>query len=258
MKKTTSLLSAVLISLPLTGCIAPSMQSMGSAPMVTAHQPKMTAANEKQIDLSVDAFGTVLSEGLNVEQVSAGGGAATFDFHPSGALSPLFVSASVAGYAGSLQFGCNDMPCSKAYTAWLDTDDGDENYTFWNIQERIMGGAEFNLGSHLLLGAGGGIQFYQGGGDFDSKRDRMEKAKLVENIDDKFDWKPTASVWFGPRLGDNGGVITVQYDVNFAQKVKEWNTQLSVSYFHPTGFHGGVATNSNMSFVATLGKTFLF
>lgn len=236
------------------------MQSMGSAPMTTAHQPKISPAGEKQIDLSVDAFGTIGSTGLNVEQVNAGGGAATIGFHPASAIFPLFASASVAGYAGTLQFGCNDTPCSRTYNEWLASDDGDKDYTFWNIQERILAGAEFNIGSHLFLGAAGGFQFYQGGGDFESKRDRLESQHLVKNVDGKFDWRPTASAWFGPRFGENGsaGAISVEYAITFAEKVKEWDTQLGISYFHPSGFHGGVFTNSNASFVASLGKTFLF
>ena len=259
-KKPLLLAASVAAALALTGCIAPSLQSMGSAPMTTAHQPKATPNGEKQLALSAESFGTVASTGLNVEQVNAGGGAVSFAFHPAGAVSPLFVGASVAGMAGTLQFGCNDTPCSSEYNAWLATDDGDENYTFWNIQERVLAGAEFNIGSHFFVGAAGGLQFYQGGGDFDSKRERLEKVHLVENIDGKNDWRPTASAWLGPRFGENGsmGAVSVEYSITFAEKVKEWNNQLGISYFHPSGFHGSVFTNSNASFVASLGKTFLF
>lgn len=254
------LLIAGAVLLTTTGCIAPSLQSMGSAPMTTAHQPKATPAGEKQVSASIDAFGTFGSTGFNVEQVNAGGGAATIGFHPAGALSPLFVSASVAGYAGTLQFGCNDTPCSSEYNAWLASDEGDENYTFWNIQERILAGAEFNIGNHFFAGAAGGLQFYQGGGDYESKRDRLETLRLVENVDGRYDWRPTASAWFGPRFGENGsaGAISIEYAITFAKNAKEWNSQLGISYFHPSGFHGGVFTNSNASFVASLGKTFLF
>ena len=254
------LAASIAAALTLTGCVATSLQSMGSAPMTTAHQPKTTPNGEKQLALSAEAFGTVASTGFNVEQVTAGGGAATFAFHPAGAISPLFVSASIAGYAGTLQFGCNDMPCSSEYNVWLTSDEGDENYTFWNIQERVLAGAEFNIGSHFFVGAAGGLQFYQGGGDFESKRDRLEKLRLVKNIDGKADWRPTASAWLGPRFGENGsmGAISVEYSITFAEKVKEWNNQLGISYFHPSGFHGGVFTNSNASFAVSFGKSFLF
>jgi hypothetical protein len=142
------------------------------------------------------------------------------------------------------------------YNAWLDSKDGDEDYTFWNLQERIVAGAEFNLGSHLFLGAAGGIQFYQGGGDYESKRERLEDARLVENMDERADWRPTASLWFGPRLGESAGSLAIEYGVTFADKVKEWNTTLGISYFHPSGFHGTVYTNTNTSFAVSLGKSF--
>ena len=254
------LIAGAIVALAMTGCIAPSMQSMGSAPMTTAHQPKTTPNGEKQVDLTVETFGTFGSTGYNVEQVNAGGGTVAFGFHPAGAISPLFVNASVAGIAGTLQFGCTDLPCSDTYQAWLSSKDGDEDYTFWNLQERILAGAEFNLGSNFFIGAAGGLQFYQGGGDYESKRSRMEDARLVKNVDEKADWRPTASVWLGPRFGDNGsgGSLSLEYSVTFAEKVKEWNTLLGISYFHPSGFHGGVFTTSNASFIASIGKTFLF
>ena len=259
-KKPLLLAAAVAAALALTGCITPSMQSMGSAPLPAFHQPKTTPAGEKEMALSAEAFGTIASTGFNVEQVNAGGGTVSFAFHPAGALSPLFVSASLAGMAGTLQFGCNDTPCSSEYNAWLATGDGDEDYTFWNIQERVLAGVEFNIGTNFFIGAAGGTQFYQGGGDYESKRERLEKLHLVKNVDEKADWRPTASAWLGPRFGENGnaGTISIEYDITFAGKVKEWNTQLGISYFHPSGFHGGVFTNSNASFVASLGKTFLF
>ena len=259
--KVAALLMAGTIStFALTGCIAPSMQSMGSAPMATVHQPKTTPAGEREMALSVGAFGTVGTAGFNVEQVNAGGGTVLFGFHPAGAVSPLFVNVAVSGFAGTLQFGCNDLPCSSEYHTWLATDDGDEDYTFWNIQERILAGAEFNIGKHFFIGAAGGAQFYQGGGDYESKRDRLEKLRLVKNIDGKADWRPTVSAWLGPRFGQdgNGGALALEYTVNFAKEVKEWNTLLGVSYFHPSGFHGGVTTGSNMEFALNFGKTFLF
>ena len=257
----TNNISLLLIAgatlLTMTGCLAPRMQSMGSAPLPAFHQPKSTPNGEQQISISADAYGTVLATGYNVELVNAGGGLLDFEYHPAGAISPLFVNASVSGFAGTLQFGCNDMPCSKEYNAWLATGDGDDDYTFWNIQERILAGAEFNLGSHFFIGAAGGAQFYQGGGDYESKRDRMEKAGLVKNVDEQFDWKPTASLWFGPRFGE-GGAIAFEYTVNFADNVDDWNALLGISYFHPSGFHGSVFTSSNTSFAVSLGKSFLF
>ena len=221
----SKLAAGIAAAFALTGCIPPQMQSMGAAPLPAYHQPKSTPDGEKQITLSADAYGTFAASGFNVEQVNAGGGALSFEFHPAGAISPLFVNASVAGIAGTLQFGCNDVPCNfDGYNAWLDSKDGDEDYTFWNLQERIVAGAEFNLGSHLFLGAAGGIQFYQGGGDYESKRERLEDARLVENMDERADWRPTASLWFGPRLGESAGSLAIEYGVTFADKVKEWNT----------------------------------
>ena len=240
----------------MTGCV-PEMQSMGSAPLPAFHQPKTTPDGEKQISLAADAYGTFSASGQNVEQVNAGGGALSFEIHPAGAISPLFVSASVSGIAGKLQFGCNDLPCGDAYTAWLSGKEGDDSYSFWNLQERLLAGAEFNIGSHFFAGAAGGIQFYQGGGDFESKRDRLEKLRLVENVDARNDWKPVASAWLGPRFGA-GGAISFEYSLAFAADIDEWNSLFGISYSHPSGFHGTVFTSSNTSFAVSLGKTFLF
>lgn len=255
-KKLPLLLAAGATLLTMTGCI-PQMQSMGSAPLPAFHQPKSTPDGEKQISLSADAYGAFSASGQNVEQVNAGGGVLSFEIHPAGAVSPLFVSASVAGIAGTLQFGCNDLPCGDAYTAWLATGEGDDSYTFWNMQERLLAGAEFNIGSHFFAGAAGGIQFYQGGGDFESKRDRLEMLRLVENIDSRNDWRPIASAWLGPRFGA-GGAISFEYSLSFAANVDEWNSLFGISYSHPSGFHGTVFTSSNTSFAVSLGKTFLF
>lgn len=259
-KKPLLLAAAVATALTMTGCVATSLQSMGSAPMTTAHQPKTTPNGENEHALSAEAFGTLVSTGFNVEQVNAGGGAISYTFHPAGAVSPLFVNASAAGYAGTLQFGCNDMPCSSEYNAWLATDDGDEDYTFWNVQGRLTLGAELNVGNHFFVGAGYGFQLFYGGGDFESKRERLEWQRLVKNYDERFGILNAASVWLGPRFGENGsaGAISVEFSLTGATEIREWNHQLGISYFHPSGFHGGVFTNPNASFVASLGKTFLF
>ena len=256
-KKPLLLAAAFAAALTLTGCITPSMQSMGSAPLPAFHQPKSAPNGEQQISITADAYGTAMATGYNVEQVNAGGGLLGFEYHPAGAISPLFVNASVSGFAGSLQFGCKDEPCNKAYNEWLASRDGNKDYTFWNLQERILAGAEFNLGSLLFVGAAGGIQFYQGGSDYESKREYLEDKGLVKNIDERHDWRPTASVWIGPRLG-NGGAIAVEFDMTFASKPKEWNSLLGLSYFHPSGFHGSVFTSSNTSFAVSFGKSFLF
>lgn len=254
---TGKLAAGIAAAFALTGCLPPQMQSMGSAPLPAYHQPKTTPDGEQQITLSADAYGTFAASGFNVEQVNAGGGALSLEFHPAGTISPLFVNASVAGIAGTLQFGCNDLPCSDdGYNVWLASKDGDKDYTFWNLQERIVGGVEFNIGSHLFLGTAGGFQFYQGGGDYESKRERLEKQNLVENMDERFGWRPTASLWVGPRLGESAGSLAIEYGINFAKKVKEWNSTLGISYFHPSGFHGTVYTNTNTSFAVSLGKSF--
>lgn len=230
---------------------------MGSAPLPAFHQPKSTPNGEQQISISADVYGTALATGYNVEQVNAGGGLLGFEYHPAGAISPLFVNASVSGFAGTLQFGCNDEPCDRAYNEWLASHEGDKDYTFWNLQERILAGAEFNLGTFLFIGAAGGIQFYQGGGDYESKREHLEDKGLVNNTDEKNDWRPMASVWVGPRL-NNGGAVAVEFEMAFADKPKEWNALLGISYFHPSGFHGSVFTSSNTSFAVSFGKSFLF
>ena len=254
---TGKLATGIAAAFALTGCLPPQMQSMGSAPLPAYHQPKTTPDGEQQITLSADAYGTFAASGFNVEHVNAGGGAFSLEFHPAGTISPLFVNASVAGIAGSLQFGCNDLPCSDdGYNVWLASKEGDKDYTFWNLQERIVSGIEFNIGSHLFLGTAGGFQFYQGGGDYESKREFLEKRNLVENMDERFGWRPTASLWVGPRLGESAGSLAIEYGINFAKKVKEWNSTLGISYFHPSGFHGTVYTNTNTSFAVSLGKSF--
>ena len=88
-------------------------------------------------------------------------------------------------------------------------------------------------------------------------RDRLEKLRLVENVDARNDWKPVASAWLGPRFGA-GGAISFEYSLAFAADIDEWNSLFGISYSHPSGFHGTVFTSSNTSFAVSLGKTFLF
>ena len=253
-----------LSTLSLCGCFMPRAHSMGASLMGVSHQPRISAdSTNAEMSVTVGAFGNIAGEGLNVNEVRSGGGDVSFMYRMGGAVSPLFFSAAVGGMGGKLQFDCNESRCSdnaEKYRTWLDSKEGKRDYSFWNVQERLLLGGDFNVGPYVLLGLGGGVQFFQGGGSYDDKRDELEDAKLLENVDGNAGFAPVSSVWAGSRLGHGGkwGSVLAELDMLYKGDIEDWTGAMALNYFHTTGFYGGVVWDFQLGYGLNVGKTFVF
>jgi hypothetical protein len=130
------------------------------------------------------------------------------------------VSAAFGGFGGSLNFGCDEeYDCSaehgdraaevivgsaRNYREWLETKPGKDDYSFWNIQERVLAGFDFNPGP-IIVGLAGGLQMFQGGGDYDDMRDELDSQYIVDDVDGSSGMGFVMAYWLGFRFGPNGG-----------------------------------------------------
>ena len=251
-------------ALSLCGCFMPRAHSMGASLMAVPHQPRVSAdSSNAEMSVAVGAFGNIAGEGLNVNKVKTGGGDVSFMYRMGGAVSPLFFSAAAGGMLGKLRFDCNESRCSdnaETYKAWLKTKEGKRDYSFWDMQERLLLGGDFNVGQYVLLGLGGGVQFFQGSGSYDDKRDELEDQKLLKNIDENTGFAPVSSVWAGSRLGHGGewGSVLAEFDMLYKSGIEDWTSAIMLNYFHTTGFYGGIVWNSQLGYGLNLGKVFAF
>ena len=224
-------LSVAMMS--LCGCLNPHLSSMGASQMIVAHQPRLAVNGDSSaLTVALDGFG----------------GAKMF-----GITSPLYVQAAFGGKGGNASFDCSEAgKCNDGYNAWLETSAGRKKYSFWNLQERMSVGAEFDIGP-VILGLGAGVQLFEGGGDFDDVRDYLGKS-LAENDDEGYGVKLYSSARIGARLGAYG-VVAFDTDVMW---LKTLNVGLMLNYFHPSGFHGGFFAAQKVGYGVNFGKTFSF
>lgn len=264
MNKNRLMMCAALCSLfLLSGCLTAKTHSMGASLMTVAHQPRAYSdSTNAETSMTVNAFGS-MGNGFNVENVKSGGGDVSFMYRMGGAVSPVFVTAAVGGFGGVLNFACTkDSRCdngSLKFSDWLKTDEGKDDYSFWDVQERILVGGDFYPGKYAIMGLGAGVQFYQGGGDYEDKRDGLEKVGYTESIEGKNGAAPVGSLWLGSRLGENGkwGSVVAEYDIRFYGNVDEWLSSAMLTYFHTSGFFGGFVWNSHLGYELNVGKTFV-
>lgn len=270
MKKRVILLSALAVA--LTGCLEPSARSMGATLMPAPLTHKVGADSSSQkMSVDVSGFWGYTDDAYNVRDLNAGGGNVGFTYRFAG--SPLFVNVAAGGFGGSLKFSCDEeADCSDvlegdlrsldgdaAYVTWLSSKEGRKSYNFWNIQERVLAGADINPGV-LILGLGGGIQFFQGSSDYDDMREKLDNAGVVNDVDSKSDFALVMAYWFGARIGQGGkfGNIVAEYDVLHQGDFEDWTSSLKLTYTHPTGFYAGAASNTLMSLTVFAGKQFEF
>ena len=202
-------------------------------------------------------------EDNNVENLNAGGGNLGATYRLGGTLSPLFVNAAVGAFAGSLQFGCDESSrCDTSdvkYNSWLKSDAGKDSYGFWNVQERILVGADFNVG-YAIFGLAGGVQLYQGGSDYDDMRQTLDDVSVIDNRDEKNGLGAISAVWLGSYLGRQGqyGNLVAELDLFYKGDVDDWTSSVKWTYTHPTGFFGGAAYGNLMELTLFAGKQFVF
>jgi hypothetical protein len=238
----------------LCGCLNPHLSSMGASTMVVAHQPRLAVNGDSSaITVSADVFGGAKMTGRNIKDGFSAGASATLNYRPFGISSPLYVQAAFGGKGGNASLECSESgKCNDGYNAWLETSKGRKKYSFWNLQERMTVGADFDIGP-MVLGLGAGVQLFEGGGDFDDIRDYLGKS-LAENDDEGYGVKLYSTARVGARLG-RYGVVAVDADFMW---LKTMNVGLMLNYFHPSGFHGGVFAAEKVGYGVNFGKTFSF
>lgn len=262
MKKELILLAAV--SVALTGCLRPTTRSMG-ATLMPAPVTHRAAPDKDSQELSVAASGFYghTGETNNVKDLNAGGGNVGVTYRLGGSLSPFFVNAAAGAFGGSLQFGCDkDSRCDSTdvkYNTWLESDEGKDSYGFWNVQERFLVGADFNVG-YAIFGLAGGVQLYQGDSDYDEMREKLDDKDLVDNIDKKNGVAAVSSIWLGSYLGRQGqyGNLVAEMDLFYKGDIDDWTSSIKWTYTHPSGFFGGAAYGNLMELSVFAGKQFVF
>ena len=254
MKKSILLSLLSVVAFSLCGCLNPHLSSMGASPMIVAHQPRLAVNGDSSaIMVSVDAFGGAKMTGRNIKDGFSAGASAALNYRPFGLSSPLYLQATFGGKGGNASFDCSEAgKCNDGYNAWLETSAGRKKYSFWNLQERMTVGADFDVGP-VILGLGAGVQLFEGGGDFDDIRDYLGKS-LAENDDEGYGVKLYSTGRVGARLGQYG---VIAFDADFMW-LKTMNIGLSLNYFHPSGFHGGFFAAQKVGYGMNFGKTFSF
>ena len=262
MKKELILLSA--LSVALTGCLQPTSRSMGAALMPAPVTHRAAPGNDSQ-ELSVAASGFYghTGDAYNVENLNAGGGNLGVTYRLGGMLSPFFVNAAAGAFGGALQFGCDkDSRCDSTdvkYNTWLKSEEGKDSYGFWNVQERVLVGADINIG-YAIFGMAGGVQLYQGDSDYDEMREKLDDEGLVDNRDKNNGIAAVSSIWLGSYLGRQGqyGNLVAAWDLFYKGSLGHWTSSIKWTDTHPTGFFGGAAHGNLMELNLFAGKQFVF
>lgn len=262
------------LSVSLAGCLEPVSRSMGATlmPAPLMHRASADSASE-EVSVTASGFWGHTGDAYNVRDLDAGGANVDFTYRMGGRLSPLFVDVAVGGFGGSLRFGCDEAAgCDRgdansrsldgdgAYVAWLDGERGGDSYRFWNIQERLLAGLDFSPVPFVIVGVAGGLQFFQGGSDYDRMREELDRKRIVDNVDGRAGFAFASAYWLGFRLGRLGrwGNLVAEYDILHKGGPDRWTASLKGSYAHPTGFFAGVGSNSLMAVTVYAGKRFLF
>ena len=249
-------LFAVSLFCLLVGCNRPVFMSMGTAPLPVYHEPRWSGEQDKKWVVSGDAFVGPDGVGENVREVFSLGGDLSVMYR---FMNPLFVQASFAGAMGDLRFGCSDIPCTTEYDRWRDRHD--EKYSFWTMQERMLLGSDFMLGSLVQAGFGVGALLFQAGGQYENAREELESADIADNANGKEEIYPVVGSWFGFNLGRHArlGVIKNEAYVVMSNDLPQGGVMTAgINYYHPSGFHGGLSYSAQMGITFQAGKSFSF
>lgn len=236
---------------------------MGTIPTPIIHQPRLNPVlKDSEIAISADAFGIINGSWSNTENIYGGGGFLTGTYRLGENLSPLFISGSFGGFAGKTNFTCDKKSdCSAAYLLWLADKNEQDDYSFWSLQEQITLGAEFNIPINLFLGVGAGTRLFQSSGDFDNKRDQLDNLPGINSEDNGKGISPAFSFWIGYHIGQGGKYGSIMAELDWTRDFVNDNAiyiPTTISYFHPSGFHGGVLFSGTSGVNIFVGKTFTF
>jgi len=250
-------------AISMMGC-SPSVRSMGATVMPSPIQHKATKADSSILFIAASGVWGHTGDRYNVKNLDAFGG--NLDLTYRFGRSPFFVSGAFGGFGGSLNFGCDeDFDCddefgSRDYRHWLNTQDGKYDYSFWNTQERVLAGLDFNPGP-VILGFAGGLQMFQEEGDYGHMREILDRDHIVDNEDGRTGMGILMAYWLGFRFGPNGGSggsLVMEYDVFHKGTIDDWTSSLKFTYAHPIGIFAGVGSNSLIDWTIYAGKRFEF
>lgn len=259
MKKKIIALS--FMAMVLTAC-EPSSRSMGAALMPAPLTHRVSAADTtSKATIDVSGFWANTSSDYNIKDMNAGGGNLGFSSRLWG---PFFANVAAGAFGGTLKFACSGSDCTESsfgdegYRKWLKTSEGEKSYSFFNIQERVLAGVDFDIGPFFFIGVAGGVQLFQGASDFDDVRGELDDLRLVNDEDGKYGVAGTSSVWLGSRLGRQGqyGLINAEWDILYKGDIDMWTSTTKFTYAHPSGFYGGAALGDLMSLTIFAGKIF--
>ena len=249
-------LSIATLSL-LTGCEKPILQAMGSTPMPVYHEPRWSGEKNKPFNVNIEAFGAPYGQGVNVDKVHSIGGTFSLQYR---LMDLFFVQGSFAGDWGTARFSCIEDPCSDKYDRWRNTSDGKDDYSFWALQEHVLAGVDFAF-SVVQVGFGGGAQFSQSRGDYEDKRDYLKSTGLADAKDGKNEIYPMMGVWLAFNLGKDAqyGILKQESRIVYSENLKGGSSSImDLSYYHPSGFHGGLSVSTQQTLMPHIGKSFSF
>lgn len=255
------------VAMMLTGCLSPRTQSVAKSLMPSPLMHRVDGSDH-DTRLSVAAsgyYGHTGDPSDNVKDVNIGGGNVSSTFHFGGFFSPLFVNAALGAFGGSSSFSCSESSCDsdkkeyEIYNEWLQTSEGRESYQTWALQERLLVGLDFNLGPYLILGAAGGLQLYQEGGEYYRMRRDLDDSenRIAENADGKTGATLLLPIWLGTHLGQHGeyGTLVAEYDLMASTG---YSVDMKFTYTHPTGFFAGYQISRIVRHSVYFGKEFVF
>lgn len=264
MKSRYLALVSVAIALPmLTGC-RPSFHSYGSSLMTEPVFHRTVADETPQMEASATGFLATANGENNIAGGGALGGVANFTYRMGGKLSPVFFSGSVGFFAGQVRFGCTmDPQCFDEdnseyvkYREWLSSDEGLDEYSIRELQERVLVGLDFNPGSYIFVGLAAGVQGYQGNGGYDAKVQELDELGIVDDDGGKYGIGLASAVWVGTRIGKQGQYGQVSLEFDFNPGIAAFGYKLN--YAHPSGLYGGIAMETMLGASLYFGKTFRF
>lgn len=280
MKKSLILAACALV---IMGCSSlPNTRSVGISLISSPIDHRSDGSNEDAVNsVMVGGFAGYTGETGTLKDLYILGGNASATFRAGGFFSPFFFNAAVGGLLGRTHFGyrgscgpsLEESPegnvsypyhqstwdrSSSGYCSWLAGADGKQGYSVWNLQERIMVGADFNPGPIFFLGAALGVVAYQGYSDYDDARMDLYDRGLVEDRDGYANWGAIFATWLGLHLGTRGeaGSISIELDGLIGYTSGSLNIGFKASYEHPSGFFGGVSRDGMADIMLFAGRNF--
>lgn len=243
----------ITISIFLSGCDTVTLHALGSNPIPVMHEPRTEKTDSSEMVLSANLNGSILTTGINIKEYSSIGGHLDVTYRLGNLFSPLFFNGTVFGSYGKLKLTCDDSDCNENFRSLTEEE---KSYSTASIQERIRVGVEL-MPFFLTIGASAGLHFYQDFLQYEDLRKKLKETNYV-NGNYSYDVYPEIRVWLGSRLGSKGKYGTINFEGSYQLYADSYDNILSVSlgYFHPSGWHGGVIIHNSM--ILTAGKNFKF